>query len=272
MPTVEQNEQQWNRNYEWEKQGDEWSATWGGAEAQWFGALFPRIHAFIPVDKILEIAPGFGRWTNYLRKYCGSLTVVDLGENCINACRQRFALDSHIQYHVNDGKSLDMVPDGSADFVFSFDSLVHAEADIIDGYLRQLAKKLTANGVGFIHHSNIGKYQQDFRRMDKIPAALKPAMTRRGYIDYNHWRAFSMTARLFEKFCDQHGLQCIGQELVNWGGKRLIDSFSLFTKKGSVWARPNRVIENPEFMKEADLIKKWSQVYTGASFSTLSIA
>jgi hypothetical protein len=41
------------------------------------------------------------------------------------------------------------------------------------------------------------------------------------------------------------GLQCISQELVNWGtDELLIDCFSLFTPKNSIWARPNNVIEN----------------------------
>jgi SAM-dependent methyltransferase len=204
MPTIEQNLREWDQNYEWVKQGDEWSATWGGAEAQWFGAIFPRIQAFVPAGRMLEIAPGFGRWTHYLRGLCEHLTVVDMAENCINACRHRFASETHISYHVNDGKSLEMVPDDSMDFVFSFDSLVHAEADVIEVYLRQLARKLTPNGVAFIHHSNIGAYQQDFSRMGKIPATLKPAITRMGYVfDYNHWRAFSMTAELFEKYCGE---------------------------------------------------------------------
>ena len=48
MPTIEQNLKMWNINYEWAKEGEEWSATWGGSEAQWFGAIFPRIHAFLP--------------------------------------------------------------------------------------------------------------------------------------------------------------------------------------------------------------------------------
>src|SRR5512143_2338398 len=124
MPPVEWNLQQWNQEYSWTKQGDERSSSWGGAEAQWFGAILPRIHAFIPAQNILEIAPGFGRWTNFLRGQCERLVVVDMAESCITACRQRFATDSHISYHVNDGKSLEMIPDGSVDFVFSFDSLV----------------------------------------------------------------------------------------------------------------------------------------------------
>ena len=37
MPTVEQNRQHWNQDYEWTEQGEEWSAVWGGSEAQWFG-------------------------------------------------------------------------------------------------------------------------------------------------------------------------------------------------------------------------------------------
>jgi hypothetical protein len=267
MPTVEWNLRQWNQEYQWTKQGDEWSSTWGGAEAQWFGAILPRIHAFVPARSILEIAPGFGRWTNFLRGQCDRLAVVDMAEACITACRQRFASDSHISYHVNDGKSLEMIPDGSVDFVFSFDSLVHAEADVLEVYLRQLATKLTATGVGFIHHSNIGAHRGDFSRMKRIPSVLRPTMSKLGYIDPDHWRAFSMTARLFAQYCEQNGLACIAQELVNWGSKRMIDSFSLFTRIDSPFARPNRVIENPEFMKEAESIRRWAHVYTLSSFS-----
>jgi hypothetical protein len=54
--------------------------------------------------------------------------------------------------------SLDVAVDGSVDFVFSFDSLVHVEMDVIEAYLKQLAAKLTPNGVGFIHRSNLGQY------------------------------------------------------------------------------------------------------------------
>jgi hypothetical protein len=70
MPTVEQNLQLWNSIYGWTQQGEEWSSAWGGSEAQWLGAIFPRIRAFIPTDSILEIAPGFGRWTNFLKRWC----------------------------------------------------------------------------------------------------------------------------------------------------------------------------------------------------------
>jgi hypothetical protein len=73
-----------------------------------------------------RIGPGFGRWTQYLRRLCIRLIVVDLSERCIDSCRRRFAGDRHIEYIVNDGTSLEQIPDGSVDFIFSFDSLVHA--------------------------------------------------------------------------------------------------------------------------------------------------
>jgi 2-polyprenyl-3-methyl-5-hydroxy-6-metoxy-1,4-benzoquinol methylase len=267
MPTVGENQQAWNKNYEWTQQGEEWSQEWGGSEAQWFGAILPRIHAFLPTGTILEIAPGFGRWTDYLKEHCEHLIAVDLADNCIKACQQRFASDSHISYYVNDGKSLAMIRDNSIDFVFSFDSLVHAEADVIEAYLKQFARKLTPEGVGFIHHSNIGTYQDALSQIEKIPSELRESIVDRIFLGPTHWRARSMTAGLFEHYCDAAGLQCISQELVNWGTEGLlIDCFSLFASKDSIWSRPNKVIENTEFMKEAHLIRRLSPAYTLANF------
>ena len=268
MPTVKQNREFWNQDYEWTKQGEEWSSVWGGSEAQWFGAILPRIHAFVPTGTILEIAPGFGRWTAYLEKYSNHLAVVDVAEDCIKACQQRFASDSHINYYVNDGKSLAMIQDKSIDFVFSFDSLVHAEAAVIEAYLNQLAIKLQPNGIGFIHHSNLGKYQRAFSFIDKIPSEVRELVINKNFLASIHGRAGSrMTAELFADYCDQSGLQCISQELVNWGtDELLIDCFSVFTPKDSTWARLNNVIENRDFMKEAGFIKQLSPLYTLQSF------
>jgi ubiquinone/menaquinone biosynthesis C-methylase UbiE len=262
MPITEWNLDVWNREYDWKQQGEEWSETWGGSESQWFRVIYPRIHAYVPVGSILEIAPGFGRWTNYLRHHCSQLTIVDLAPQCIEACKQRFSEDSHIKYHVNDGTSLEMVPDKSIDFVYSFDSLVHVESDVIESYLAQLANKLKPNGVGFIHHSNIGEYAaRDFSPNKRLHRKVRTFLTQMGYYDNSHARAFSMTAGLFESLCQKAGLQCISQEVVNWGGKRLIDCLSVFTLSDSDLSRPNRVVRNPDFMTEADLAKRTACLY-----------
>jgi len=262
MPITEWNFTKWNESYDWSQQGEEWSQPWGGSEAQWFKVIYPRIHAFLPANSILEVAPGFGRWTHYLRQYCTQLTIVDMAPQCIEACRKRFSKDSHITYHVNDGTSLEMVPNKSIDFVFSFDSLVHAESDVIANYLTQIANKFRPNGMGFIHHSNIGEYPASrFSASKGIPQKVKNFLTRRGFYDNSHMRAFSMTAQRFEDLCQKAGLQCVGQEIVNWRSKRLIDSLSVFTLADSDRGRPNRVVRNSDFMLEAELTRQIAPLY-----------
>src|SRR6516164_438606 len=113
MPTLEENRLFWGKTYDWDAAGDEWSATWGGARMQWFGTLLPRIHRHLPAPTILEIAPGFGRWTQFLADQCDHLILVDLSEKCIAACKERFHNRSHIDFHVNDGRSLAFIPDNS---------------------------------------------------------------------------------------------------------------------------------------------------------------
>src|SRR5437870_3244420 len=107
MPTINENRRLWNEPSEWASNGDQWSRHWGGSEAQWRGTIFPRIHRFVPAPVILEIGPGYGRWTQYLKQLCSRLILVDLNQGCIDACKARFPSDSHISYHVNDGKALD---------------------------------------------------------------------------------------------------------------------------------------------------------------------
>ncbi len=254
--TNAENQVHWNERYAWPEAGEEWSGHWGTSEAQWFGSILPRIRGFVPAGTILEIAPGFGRWTTFLKDLCDHLVVIDIAEKCIDACRRRFAGESHIAYHVNDGQSLDMVPDRSVDFVFTFDSLVHVEAETIRAYLSQIARKLTPDGVAFIHHSNIGGYKDHFARLEKLGPA-RPLLARLGLVAATgHGRARSMTAELFLEFAREAGLNCVSQELVNWitVPSCLIDSFSVVAPAGSRFDRPYRLVKNPGFMREARCI------------------
>jgi 2-polyprenyl-3-methyl-5-hydroxy-6-metoxy-1,4-benzoquinol methylase len=267
MPSLDWNRALWRTDYSWPKQGDEWSASWGGADMQWHRTILPRIHAFLPADTILEIAPGFGRWTHYLKDQCRRLVVVDLSPRCIDACKQRFAECSHIEYHVNDGLSLDVIADGSIDFVFSFDSLVHAEEDVIRSYLDQLGRKLRPDGIGFLHHSNLGEYARYFAFVERLPGRRR-VFEKLKLVERNrHFRAASMTAAKFEGLAGRAGLPCMSQEIVNWGSKRLIDCCSMFTRHGSRWVRPNRVRRNHGFMKEVREAARLAHQYRLESFA-----
>ena len=89
MPDLNWNQNLWGATYDWPERGEEWSEGWGGSEAQWFGSIFPRLHRFLPASRILEIAPGFGRWSNFLIRGCDEYVGIDLSEKCIAACRER---------------------------------------------------------------------------------------------------------------------------------------------------------------------------------------
>lgn len=246
MPSLEENRRRW-LEYHWQDGGEEWSEVWGGTTPLWWGTILPRIQAMLPAGHALEIAPGYGRITQYLKDYCRQLTIVDMTERCIEACRARFRDATHLRYHVNDGRDLQFIPDHSVDLVFSFDSLVHVEAEIIRAYVEQLPGKMAPHGIGFIHHSNIGAYRD--AESGKIDC-VNP-----------HWRAESMSAALFREFCGQSGLCCISQEVVNWGVEPLTDCFSVFVPQDSLLARETRIWENGRLMDEALGLAKLARLY-----------
>lgn len=244
MPSLSENTSRWSDSYEWADAGEEWSRAWGGSEAQWFGSILPRLHAFVPAGTILEIAPGYGRWTRFLWPLCDRMVLVDLSERCIDACRERFGDEETIDYHVNDGRSLVMVADDSIDLAFSFDSLVHVDADVIESYVTQLRDKLTDDGVAFLHHSNF--------------AALDEGTENR------HWRSESVSGTMVCDLAERAELSVVSQERINWGAPELTDCFTVLTRPGSRWEGPTRIADNPSFMAEAVQIAKWAPLYTAS--------
>jgi ubiquinone/menaquinone biosynthesis C-methylase UbiE len=272
MPTLAQNLEQWDDQRNWGDQGDAWSYEFGGTEALWWFMLYPRIHRFLPASVILEIAPGHGRWTQFLQHLCESMVAVDISEKCIEHCKRRFAGSNHIRFYANDGSSLAEVPDDSVDFVFSFDSLVHVESDVVEAYVAQLAKKLKRDGVGFLHHSNMGSYRGRLAILDRyrrLPLRFRSRILKENHMEWllsinsQGWRASSMTAKLFREYCGRAGLKCIGQELINWHrGRCLIDAISVFTKPGSRWDRQSVCVENDKFVESAALTARLAQLYS----------
>ena len=262
MPDIAANVNEWDTKYDWDQEGDEWSKDFGGSESMWHGCLLPRVRRFLPAaGRILELAPGFGRWTHFLRGYCRELIGIDLAPRCVEHCRKRFADDPRLRLHANDGYSLDAVEDDSIDFAFSFDSLVHAEADVIESYLNQLAKKLRAGASAFLHHSNIGVYRYYFGIVRRIPFG-KDWLHETGILQTcGHWRAMSMRASKFRTLAKRAGLNCVAQEILNWRGKLLIDCISVVRKEPPRPTDECRVWRNRWFMVEAQSLRNLSEHY-----------
>lgn len=262
MPSVNENKHFWDGDYAWANLGDEWSAAWGGPSMQWYGAILPRVHRFLPTERVLEIACGYGRWTEFLKDRCEHLVAIDLSAECVAACKERFAAFPSVECHVNDGRSLDMVGEGSIDFVFSFDSLVHVDESVIDAYLAQLPRILSTRGAAFLHHSNLGEYRATYQRNRRIPG-LPAVLERLGLMEPElHGRDFGVSAELVAELAERHGLRCIGQEIVPWGTRRAaIDCFSTIVRQGSPLARANRVLRNPGFMQEVESLARLARLY-----------
>ena len=250
-----------------------WATTigrcpWGDAAAQWYGTIYPRIRYFLPTSSVLEIAPGFGRWTEFLLENCETLVGVDVSPVCVEACRERFSGVEGATFEVNDGRSLPMVADASVDFAFSFDSLVHVELDTLAGYLAELARTLKPNGVAFLHHSNYGSYRRSAQalaplqgKLDHLPNVAQKVLLRSGIYRADHWRAASVTAEQFTDLCSSVGLRCVGQELVNWvGGVLLLDCMSMVTRPGSQWDHPHKLVKNRLWRMEARAIRRSASI------------
>lgn len=239
MPSLEWNIETWGTDEVWEERGDQWS--WTSTEAQWHFVIRPRIQRFLPAKSILEIAPGLGRWTQFLTAHCEKFIGVDLSRKGIEGCRKRFADQPHAAFHHNDGYSLDVVGDESVDFAFSFDSLVHTEWDVVSSYLGELARVLTPEGVAFIHHSNL--------------AALADQR-----IGLSHARATTVSGDRVLEESKTLGLSVISQERFDWGMGHLglTDCVTVLTR--ALYPEP-AVVDNPGFMCEIGHVRLIAHLY-----------
>jgi len=261
VPSTNEAKKIWNEQYDWISKGEEWSADWGGSENQWNYSLYPRIKNLIANAKVgLEIAPGFGRWTDYLKQSFETLHLVDVSEHCIDACKKRFADEKNFYFHVNNGYTLETIESNSIDFAFSFDSLVHVEQDVINSYLKELARVLRKNGSAFIHHSNLGAFSK-YISFQKLFRRGRIYLVKMGVFDdlQSGYRTQSVSADGVLRFSREINLICESQELINWKTKNCIDCISTFRKSGDV--KSSLRFENPRFMDEAAYIKRLASTY-----------
>jgi SAM-dependent methyltransferase len=244
MPDVNWNLNVWRDAGNWGAGGEEWSAPWGGSDPQWFGSLYPRLHRLVPARTILEIAPGFGRWTRFLLPLCENYIGLDLSPICIEHCREAFSGANHARFIGNDGYSMLDVADGSVDLVFSFDSLVHAELDVFESYIPQILQKLTPNGAAFLHHSNIAYFGN--------PVAVEDG-----------GRGLSVSADKLAELVRACGGQVLVQEMINWADTaQLRDCLSIFAHRVPGRSEAAIRLVNPRFMDEANHIKDYHRYYS----------
>lgn len=199
----------WNEPHMWEDGGHEWSGPFGNTENLWNKEIFNTIKEFRG-KKILEIAPGFGRITQFLSILAGELIVIDLNPLCVQKTKEK--LGNHVlAYLVNDGKSLTGVRDNSQDLVFSYDSFVHMHANVSEEYVKEIYRVLKPGGHAFIHHSWI--YQGSDNSFENSAGRA------------------NMTPELFKSFVENNNMEIVLQtpikfnELNGWDGTDCISFF-----------------------------------------------
>lgn len=205
-------QRRWNDPEMWTDSGHEWSGSFGSTENLWNTYLFDTLKRFRGL-RILEIAPGHGRITQFLSILTSDLIVVDLNENCISETKKR--LGNHVsKYYVNDGKSLPFIEDNSIDLVFSFDSFVHMHRNVVRNYVSEIKRVLKPYGYGYIHHSNLVMGKE---------------------LSFQNWAGrANMNPYIFKTYVEEENMKIISQipikfdSLGGWNGE---DTLSLFYKE-----------------------------------------
>lgn len=201
------NKEVWGDDKMWSRDGHEWSDhVFGTTENMWNNFIYPRICMGLK-GEVLEIAPGYGRVTEKLLTRPINLQIIDLNENCIEACKIKFK-DKVKNYYINNGKDLSQISDNSLDFVLSWDSFVHMNQEVIESYINEINRVLKPEGIGWIHHSNLEGGQEDNFK--------------------NLGGRSNMTPKLMKEIIENQNMEVIHQEYIQW--IETLDTITTFKK------------------------------------------
>ena len=138
------------------KEGELYGLHWGDPEKTprlaWVRDTFclPYID---PNGVAVEIGPGGGRWTRYLKDF-GKLYAVDFHKELLDELAENFT-EPNIVPIQNSGTDLPGIEADSVDFVFSYGVFVHLEQDVIDAYLAEIHRVLRPEtGRALIQYSD----------------------------------------------------------------------------------------------------------------------
>lgn len=183
------------------------SVFWG--ERSPFLPLFNRLDLACTLD----LACGHGRHTAQIIDRAGEITLMDVHEANIEACRRRLGHHSQVRFVVNNGYDFRPVGDEELTSIFCYDAMVHFSPDVVASYLLDTKRVLRRGGLALYHHSN---YQAPKSRH----YGLNPGAR-------NH-----MTQDLFRSLAEVAGLAVRESLVLPWGGVDGLDCVTLVQTKG----------------------------------------
>ena len=174
-------------------------------ERQWQDLIWPRIKDF-DFSNVVDLACGQGRNTQYLLPISKNITLIDIVEDNLKQCKERFGKDG-ISYVLGDGNSIPL-KGSSISTVYCFDAMVHFEPEVVYNYIQEVKRVLIPGGKAFLHHSNYSGFLDDDWR-------------------YNpHARNF-MTRELFCYWARKAELKIISSNVIDWGQEQRLDCITV---------------------------------------------
>lgn len=166
-------------------------------DAQWETLIWPMIQN-LDFSCVVDFAAGYGRNSIKLREVADRIIIVDINQECVTVCRQRFADDDRFEFLQNDGATLNGIADDTVSLLYSFDAMVHFEPEVVRAYMPEFYRVLRPGGYGFCHHSN---YTGN-------PGG--------NFLESPHLRNY-MSKELFADYCREAGLEVVEARVIDWG-------------------------------------------------------
>lgn len=108
--------------------------------------------------RVVEVGAGGGRWTGYLLAAASEVIVVELNPEFFPYLTERFREQvDRLRFYRTSGYEMSGVATGSVDFVFTFGTLGHLEADGVVAYLAEIARILRPEAAATLHYADTSK-------------------------------------------------------------------------------------------------------------------
>lgn len=197
------------------KQNDEWFRKAENEEAVsvFWGkdSIFFKEFQKLDLQNVVEIACGRGRHVLHYIDRAENITLVDILEENIIICKERFKDRDNIVYYQNNGFNLEKLSTEKYTSVFSYDSMVHFELFDVYEYLKDIYRVLKRGGRALLHHSN---YDKDY----KVDFTISP-----------HARCF-MNKGVFAYMAYRVGFRIVVQHVIDWYGEKELDCITVLEK------------------------------------------
>ncbi len=186
-----------HRYYE-DAEQEGWIKTFWGPDS-----VFRKCFERLDLQNVVEIGCGRGRHAAQCLDRISQITLVDINETNLAACRQRFRERSNVAYVQTEGGTLAGVKDESATAVFSYDAMVHFEATDVISYIIETHRVLRSGGRALLHYSNYDQNPNGFYRDNP-----------------GHRNFFS--ERMMRHFADRAGFKILEHRIFCWSGNEVL--------------------------------------------------